>query len=44
MNQTPPKKELTAETQAQPKPKLKLTLVKATVLEPRIAPALGPCS
>ena len=41
MMQTPKKPEVEADVQPQ-KPKLKLNIVKATVLEPRIAPALGP--
>lgn len=42
MNQNPKKAESSAEAQTPQKPKLKLTLIKATVLEPRVAPALGP--
>lgn len=42
MANTPKKPESNAEAQTPPKSKLKLNIVKATVLEPRIAPAVGP--
>ena len=42
MTETSKKPETNAEAQSPQKPKLKLNIVKATVLEPRIAPALGP--